>query len=172
MSDLFESLGLDPGIVIIFLFLVVVFFAVWVVRIHMRQSRLEKRYKAFMKGQDGQSLEKQFIRQFNQIDKLMEIKDNHMQEINLLKEHFNRLYSKYGVEKYDAFDDVGGKLSFVLALLDHENTGIILNAIHSRDNCFLYLKEIVKGESYVMLSQEEVEALRKAVNYGMEMEEE
>ena len=172
MSYLFDSLGLDPGIVIIFLLLIVVFLAVCVFRIHMRQSRLEKRYKSFMKGQDGQSLEKQFVRQFNQIDKLMEIKDIHMQEINFLKKNFNRLYSKYGVEKYDAFDDVGGKLSFVLALLDHENTGIILNAIHSRDNCFLYLKEIVKGESYVMLSQEEVEALRKAVNYGMEMEEE
>ena len=68
------------------------------------------------------------------------------------------------MEKYDAFDDVGGKLSFALALLDKNNTGLILNAVHSRDNCFLYLKEIVKGESYVMLSQEEVEALRKAVN--------
>ncbi len=44
---------------------------------------------------------------------------------------------------------------------------MILNAVHSRDNCFLYLKEIVKGESYVMLSQEEVEALRKAVNFGL-----
>ena len=50
--------------------------------------------------------------------------------------------------------------------MDKENTGLILNAVHSRDNCFLYLKEIVKGESYVMLSQEEVEALRKAVNFG------
>ena len=47
------------------------------------------------------------------------------------------------------------------------NTGLILNAVHSRDNCFLYLKEIVKGESYVVLSQEEVEALRKAVNFGL-----
>ena len=63
---------------------------------------------------------------------------------------------------------MGGKLSFALALLDRENNGIILNAVHSRDNCFLYLKEIVKGESYVMLSQEEVEALRKAVNFGLE----
>ena len=54
-----------------------------------------------------------------------------------------------------------------LALLDKDNTGLILNAVHSRDNCFLYLKEIVKGESYVMLSQEEVEALRKAVNFGL-----
>ena len=66
----------------------------------------------------------------------------------------NVMFSKYGVEKYDAFDDVGGKLSFALALLDKNNTGLILNAVHSRDNCFLYLKEIVKGESYVVLSQE------------------
>ena len=65
-------------------------------------------------------------------------------------------------------DDVGGKLSFALALLDQDNSGVILNAVHSRDNCFLYLKEIVKGESYVMLSQEELEALRKAVNFGLE----
>ena len=54
------------------------------------------------------------------------------------------MFNKYGVEKYDAFDDVGGKLSFALALLDKNNTGLILNAVHSRDNCFLYLKEIVK----------------------------
>ena len=74
------------------------------------------------------------------------------------------------LKKYDAFDDVGGKISFVLALLDKNNTGIILNAVHSRDNCFLYLKEIVKGESYMMLSQEEVEALRKAVHFDMEEE--
>ena len=43
------------------------------------------------------------------------------------------MFNKYGVEKYDAFDDVGGKLSFALALLDKENTGLILNAVHSRD---------------------------------------
>ena len=47
--------------------------------------------------------------------------------------------------------------------LDKENTGFILNAIHSRDNCFLYLKEIVKGESYIMLSTEEIDALRQAI---------
>ncbi len=170
MSDLFFSIGVDPGIIILILLVLVIVLAVMVFRISMRQSRLERRYKSFMKGQDGQSLEKQFKRQFNQIDKLMEANEVHIHDINLLKNNYQRLFSKYGVEKYDAFDDVGGKLSFVLALLDKHNTGIILNAIHSRDNCFLYLKEIVKGESYVMLSQEEVEALRKAVNFGMEEE--
>ena len=90
-----------------------------------------------------------------------------MNSIQFLSFPYCSSFCEYGVEKYDAFDDVGGKLSFALALLDRENTGVILNAVHSRDNCFLYLKEIVKGESYVMLSQEEVEALRKAVNFGL-----
>ncbi len=80
-----------------------------------------------------------------------------MSRISTILRKIEVIFSKYGVEKYDAFDDVGGKLSFALALLDKSNSGIILNAVHSRDNCFLYLKEIVKGESYVMLSQEEVD---------------
>ena len=120
-----------------------------------------------MKGTDGQSLEKMFIRKFAQIDRLYEAKEDHERDINHLKKAFGYIFSKYGVEKYDAFEDVGGKLSFALAMLDKDNSGLILNAVHSRDNCFLYLKEIVKGESYVMLSQEEVEALRKAVNFEM-----
>ena len=105
------------------------------------------------------------------IRQVYEAKEDHERSINSIVKNFRIIFSKYGVEKYDAFDDVGGKLSFALAMLDKNNTGLILNAVHSRDNCFLYLKEIVKGESYVMLSQEEVEALRKAVNYDLELEE-
>lgn len=133
----------------------------------MRVRRLEKRYQTFMKGSDAQSLEKTFARKMGQIDRLFESKETHSIEIQELEKKFNIMFSKYGIEKYDAFDDVGGKLSFALAMLNQDNSGIILNAVHSRDNCFLYLKEIVKGESYIMLSQEEVEALRKAVNYRL-----
>lgn len=59
----------------------------------------------------------------------------------------------------------------MLALLDKDNTGFLLNAIHSRENCFLYIKEIVNGESYIMLSDEEVEALKRAMNFGIEESE-
>ena len=170
MSGIFENLGIDSGIIIIILLILVVFLLVRSISYNMRLSRLERRYKIFMKGSDAQSLEKVFVRKFAQIDRLYEAKEDHDHDI--LKKNMEKMFNKYGVEKYDAFDDVGGKLSFALALLDKENTGLILNAVHSRDNCFLYLKEIVKGESYVMLSQEEVEALRKAVNFGLgEIEE-
>ena len=173
MSDIFGSLGIDPGIIIILLLLLSIILLVNVIRSNMRLNRLERKYKSFMKGSDAQSLEKVFVRKFAQIDRLYEAKEAQEHDINFIKKNFTRIFSKYGVEKYDAFDDVGGKLSFALALLDKDNSGLILNAVHSRDNCFLYLKEIVKGESYVMLSQEEVEALRKAVNFGFgELDEE
>ena len=172
MSSIFDNLGIDPGIIIIILLVLTIFLLVKSVSSSMRLSRLERKYKTFMKGSDAQSLEKIFVRKFTQIDKLYEAKEDHEHDILFIKKNLEKMFSKYGVEKYDAFDDVGGKLSFALALLDKDNTGLILNAVHSRDNCFLYLKEIVKGESYVMLSQEEVEALRKAVNFGLgDMEE-
>ena len=172
MSSIFDNLGIDPGIIIIILLVLTIFLLVKSVSSSMRLSRLERKYKTFMKGSDAQSLEKIFVRKFAQIDKLYEAKEDHEHDILFIKKNLEKMFSKYVVEKYDAFDDVGGKLSFALALLDKDNTGLILNAVHSRDNCFLYLKEIVKGESYVMLSQEEVEALRKAVNFGLgDMEE-
>lgn len=172
MSAIFENIGIDPGIIIIILLIIVIILIGSMISYSLRLSRLERKYKMFMKGSDAQSLEKTFMRKFAQIDRLYEAKENHEQTIKSIVKNFRVIFSKYGVEKYDAFDDVGGKLSFALALLDKENTGLILNAVHSRDNCFLYLKEIVKGESYVMLSQEEVEALREAVNFGLgELEE-
>ena len=149
MSGIFENLGIDSGIIIIILLILTIFLLVRNISMNMRLSRLERRYKTFMKGSE-----------------------EHDHDLLFIKKNLDKMFNKYGVEKYDAFDDVGGKLSFALALLDKENTGLILNAVHSRDNCFLYMKEIVKGESYVMLSQEEVEALRKAVNFGLDNIEE
>lgn len=65
-------------------------------------------------------------------------------------------YQKIGVVKYDAFKEMGGKLSFVLVLLNKENTGFLLNSVHSsREGCYTYLKEIIKGESFIELSEDE-----------------
>ena len=80
-------------------------------------------------------------------------------------------YQKVGIVKYDAFHEMGGDLSFALTMLDENNTGWILNAMHSREGCYTYIKEIVKGESYVVLGEEEKEALRQAVNAHSELYE-
>ena len=58
---------------------------------------------------------------------------------------------------------MGGNLSFALTLLDGDNNGFILNSMHSREGCYNYIKEIVKGESYIELSEEEAESLERAI---------
>ena len=79
--------------------------------------------------------------------------------------------SKYALVKYDAFDKMAGKLSFVIALLNDENSGILLNSMHSREGCFTYAKEIVNGESYIQLSSEEKEALEQAKTVEEEIQD-
>ena len=74
------------------------------------------------------------------------------------------VYKKVGIVKYDAFNEMGGKLSFALAMLDKSNNGYVINAIHSREGCYTYAKEIVRGESFITLGEEEKKALEKAVN--------
>lgn len=125
----------------------------------------------FMRGMDGASLERAFAARFNQMDLLEENSRNHMEEIRKIKEVQNITLNKVAIVKYDAFKEMGGKLSFALAMLDKENNGFVMNAIHSSDGCYTYVKEIVKGESYVVLGEEEKEALRQAVNSHNELEQ-
>jgi len=156
----------------VLLLVVVVILLICVFNLSLGLNRLNRKYTLFMKGKDGQSLERLFKRKFDLIEKLVRSTDDNGEEIEKIWKVMDKSLNKYGIVKYDAFEDMGGKLSFVLAMLDKNNTGFLLNAIHSRENCFLYIKEIVNGESYVVLSEEEVEALRQAVNFGILQETE
>ena len=71
MSGIFENLGIDSGIIIIILLILTIFLLVRNISMNMRLSRLERKYKTFMKGSDAQSLEKVFVRKFAQIDSSM-----------------------------------------------------------------------------------------------------
>jgi len=164
-ENIVSSLGFDPGIILIFLMVLMVFVLLYLVRVSMKMSRFMNRYKIFMKGKDAASLETAFAQKFLDVDHLIEVTKNQNLEIAHLKELLARTTNKIGIVKYDAFPDVGGKLSFALAMLNEENSGFVLNALHNRDGCYTYIKEIVKGESYIQLGQEEKEALKQAVAY-------
>ncbi len=169
-SSLLNSLGFDPGIILLLMMVLMVFVLLYLVRVSIRMSRFMKRYRIFMRGKDAVSLEKAFAQKFIEVDRLVEISKNQSIEIKRLKDILSKTTNKIGIVKYDAFPDVGGKLSFALAMLDESNSGFVLNAIHSREGCYTYVKEIVNGESYIVLGQEEKDALRQAVNYFSELE--
>ena len=69
---------------------------------------------------------------------------------------------KLGILRYNAFRDVGGDLSFTMALLDREDNGIVLNGIYGSESSNIYAKPIKNGESKYQLSDEEKYAIELA----------
>ena len=167
-NSILNDLIIDPGYILILMMIMIVILFVLQIKNSFKIDRFMKKYKSFMRGKDGVSLEKTILRNMNDIDMLLESSKNHMEQIKQIKELQVHTLNKTAIVKYDAFQEMGGKLSFALAMLDQENSGFVINAIHSREGCYTYIKEIVKGESYIVLGEEEKEALRQAVNAYMD----
>lgn len=162
MQKFISTYGRGFGVLIIVLVIAVLVLLFITIGLIVRQNRLNYRMKVFMRGKNGKSLEQELESKMREIDKMNGRQGVNQADMAMMRKRMTKMLTHYGIVKYDAFDDVGGKLSFVLAMLDDDNTGFVLDAIHSKDNCFVYLKEIVNGESYIMLSEEELTALKQA----------
>ena len=162
-SKILKALGIDPGLILIFLLiLIVVLFGLYV-NVTMKYNRLKSSDTTFMRGKDGRTLEESMMSGFADVESVLKYTKQNRLDIQKINKRMEKSYQKLGIVKYDAFNEMGGKLSFALAMLDNNNTGWIINAMHSREGCYTYVKEIVKGESYVELAEEEAEALDKAI---------
>ncbi len=162
-SKILEALGIDLGILIISLFVLIVILFILIISVNMKYTRLKSSYNSFMRGKDGKTLEDSIFERFEELDHLTELTLKNRQAIRKVNEEMMSNYQKVGIVKYDAFHEMGGKLSFALTLLDGNNNGYIINSMHSREGCYNYIKEIVKGESYIELSEEEAGSLDRAM---------
>lgn len=162
-STIFETLGIDPGVVIIALAILVLILLVLVIVCLVKLAHVREDYEDFMQGENGKSLEKAIKSKMHQFTDIETMAQQNRADIEALDRELGRTVQKVGMVKYDAFDEMGGKLSFALALLNRKNTGILLNTIHTADGCYIYIKEIIKGEGVLLLSEDEKEAVRRAV---------
>lgn len=162
-STILTAIGIDPGILIIALFVLILVLFGLVVNANMKYSRLKSSYSSFMRGKDGKNLEQSILDKFDELDEVTQMSLKNRQDIKKINEEMLSNFQKVGIFRYNAFDEMGGKLSFALTLLDGENNGFIINSMHSREGCYNYIKEIVKGESYIELSEEEAESLERAI---------
>ena len=122
-------------------------------------SKLSKRYKAFMSGKNAKSLEKDIEGIFEDNKFIKASTEKNRKDIQALYKKFEGAFQKVGIVKYDAFSQMGGQLSFSLALLDENHNGFILNSVHSTDGCYSYTKEIKNGICEISLGDEEKKAL-------------
>lgn len=165
-NNFFNSLGLgsiDIGYIFLGLMIVCIILLILVIVAFVQISKFKKKYNKFMLGKDGKSLEKDIITLYED-NKFMKLSiDKNREDIKELFKKHETAFQKIGLVKYDAFKEMGGKLSFALALLNENNDGFIINSVHSSDGCYSYTKRIKNGDSQIALSNEEKVAVERAI---------
>ena len=165
--NLLEMIGLS-GFVLTYLFIVsyalILILIIMVIVQAVKLSKLSKKYKKFMSGKNAKSLEKDIIGLYEDNRFIKASTEKNKSDIRFLYKKLASTFQKVGIVKYDAFNQMGGQLSFSLALLDENNSGFILNCVHSTEGCYSYTKEIRNGSCDISLGEEEREALDIAMD--------
>ncbi len=131
----------------------------------VRYKAVYQNYDLFMRGRDAESLEDLILEEKTRIERLENEDVSNKEIMRSMNRNIRASFQKMGIVHYDAFEGMGGKISFALALLDYTNTGLIINCMHGASGCFLYIKDVDAGTTEVQLGAEEKGALERALGY-------
>lgn len=144
---------------VLLVFLILQFF--W---LRAKVNRLYRKYKYFMMGEDGGSIEMKLSTEVRELRDMVESSQGMLHQQELLATMQLKSFQKIGLVRYDAFDETGDKLSFSLTLLDGKNNGVVLSSLAGHDASRIYAKAVTGGECRETLSAEEAESIGIALN--------
>lgn len=163
MENLLNMVEANSSLIILILLVLCLIFFVLLILALVKSTRAERVFKTFVGNANIDNIEGLLT---NNSIKLQDI----FTEMNLIKQDIKKLEGKLafaiqyvGIVKYNAFDNVGNNLSFSLALLDQFKNGVIITSIYGRDFTTIYGKPIQYGKSDYQLSDEEIEAVDRAL---------
>lgn len=133
-----------------------------------RLRRLIKHYRTLTEGVEGNHLEEILNQHLAKVAQVQWEVQRNSKQIQELAQHESRCMQTIGFVRYDAFEDVGGKQSFAVAILDAHHNGLVLNGLVGRQETRVFAKQIVEGSCSQFLSEEEQQAIAAAQknNYG------
>lgn len=137
------------------------FFIVMLINI-FQVRKLRKALNKVTHNQDGMSIEEAIDKYYDDIDKTKATYNEILERINAISEILKHCTSRVGIVRFNAFSEVGGNQSFAIALLDSEDTGIVISSLYGRESSHFYGKPVIKGKSTYPLSKEEEEAVTRA----------
>ena len=163
MQEILSIIKNDAFIIgcILLNFIIFIGFIIMIIKI----SRLNKIYKEFIKKLgNGKDIEEDLENYMYRVERVERNNAELAEYCKVLNEDLTKCIQKIGIVRYNAFKDTGSDLSFTLALLDNNNDGVVLNGIYSREMSNIYAKPIQNGKSTHVISEEEKEAIEKAIN--------
>ena len=155
-----ENLGIVIGTIAGLLLIVLILLLVQSIRL----SRAARRYRALVGDGTGGTLAnvlEEHVGRVNAVGDQLE----HLRVLQDLLEWRSRGSIQHvGLVRFNPFDDTGSDQSFALALLDEGRDGVVISSLHGRSNTRLFAKPVSGGESAHTLSDEELQAIRIAVD--------
>lgn len=155
MTNMQSYLFIGYG-VMIFVLIILVFI------IKMDLSDMQRRYKKMMAGASGEDLETLLTRSTDEIARFSTEQRDVVERVRRIDDLLAKAITRVAVVKFNAFADTTSDMSYCVALLDDNNSGVIISAINGRDESRSYAKPIENGSSEYKLTKEEEQALREA----------
>lgn len=164
-NSIMNAFPVDPGIVILVLLALTIIMTITTLICAAQYRRLYRRYDLFMRGKDAETMEEIIMDLVDDVEDLKGQEKTNAEIFENSMKHMKSSYQKTGIVRYNAFKGMGGNLSFALALLDQNNSGFILNCVHSTEESYMYLRTVDEGKTEVVLGSEEQQALEQALGY-------
>ena len=136
------SIPIDPMVLIVGFSILSLVLLIVVIICIVKLNKLYRRYDIFMRGKDAETLEDTSMDIMDEMEELQEKDRSSKDAMKQLSRQIKSSFQRFGYVKYNAFKGMGGNLSFVIAMLDNKNSGFILDVVHSREGCYIYLKEV------------------------------
>ena len=163
MENIINSIGLNNLLLI--LSIIVIVLLITFLLVLGKVISLNKKYKRFMKKLgSSENLEEDLENYMYRVDRVEKQNADILNQINGLDKDLESCVQKVGIVRYSAFQDTGSDLSFTLALLDEHDNGVVFNGIYSREMSNIYAKPVENGNSKYTLSEEEQEAIKRAID--------
>lgn len=140
---------------------VVLLIIAWNIFLHIQLWQIKKKLKIFFNGKNASDLEGVLFETLKRLKQSEQNIQKIFESLETLRKLTNRSIKKVSVVRFNPFQDTGGNQSFVIALLDSYNNGLVLSSLYTREGTRVYSKPIEKGQSQYPLSKEEIEALAK-----------
>lgn len=157
-----EELNLLAGqhIFIITVLLAAVIFILLIMLVMTRKKLtvMQDKYDYFTKGSEV-NIDQVLTRTLQELEKTQEELQQLQQKHGQLREQVKCCIQKVKMERYDAFDAMGGEMSYSILLADENNDGIILTSIYGREDNRCYAKDVKGGKSSYVLAEEEKKLL-------------
>ncbi|MDF2884888.1 MAG: hypothetical protein K0R54_5458 [Clostridiaceae bacterium] len=133
-----------------------------------KTNRIKTKYNRFMNGLSDRNMEELLEKCLDSANSVNARNRDIELKINEIERTLLQCVQKVGVVRFNAFDNVGSDLSFSIALLDNNDSGIVISGIYARDSSSTYAKPVSSGKSKYTLSAEEIQAIDIAKKTSVE----